>query len=221
MEILGIICFMLIATSLVTIIPRYTGRHIILKRIQAYRSLHMPETLIIHNYDSSRQILLAVFSGIIAVVCLFFYPQWHYIIIACYIAFIIIACILIKKIQPSSRQTIEIKDNALRLVDWNGIASPVLPQEIRYVHFYQSRSAKGWPELFPRVTLYRSRPKNRTAYARHRTSLLGTEHSLGHDGMEYINHLHITPKEYVLLARYCADHHIPVEDDYAANMLSL
>lgn len=219
MEILGVICFMVIATCCINIIPHYTGKHLILKRIRAYKTMDLPQTVVIRNYDSSRQIMLTVFAGIIAIVCLFFYPQWYYVILGCYAAFVIIAYLLTRKIVLPNQQMIEINGDSLRLVDWNGIASPVEPKEIRYAHFYQSRLSKGWTELYPRVTLYCNRPEHRLAYAQCRSSLFGAEHGLGHEGMEYINHLHITPKEYVMLLKYCMRHHIPVEDDYATKML--
>ena len=64
MEILGVICFMVIATCCINIIPHYTGKHLILKRIRAYKTMDLPQTVVIRNYDSSRQIMLTVFAEI-------------------------------------------------------------------------------------------------------------------------------------------------------------
>lgn len=218
MEILGVICFLVIALCLINVIPHYAIKHIISKRIQAYRSLTVPVSFTIRNYDSSRQIMFSVFSGIIALGCIFFYPHWLVPIVVVYVVFIALAYGLTIKIRRANQQVIEINGSELRLVDWNGVVCPVKPTKIRYAHFYQNKSAKGWDELYPRVTLYCDRPENRMAYAACRSSLLGSERGLGHEGMEYINHLHITPKEYVLLLKYCMHHRIPVEDDYAAKM---
>lgn len=218
MEILGVICFLIIALCLVNIIPHYAGKRIISKRIQAYRSLAVPVSFTIRNYDSARQIMFSLFAGIIALGCIFFYPHLVLPIVAVYVVFIALAYILTEKVKRANQQVIEINGNELRLVDWNGVVCPVEPGKIRYAHFYQNKTAKGWDELYPRVTLYCDRPEDRTAYAACRPSLVGAEHGLGHEGMEYINHLHITPKEYVLLLKYCLHHRIPVEDDYAAKM---
>lgn len=218
MEILGVICFLIIALGLVNIIPHYAGKRLIGKRIQAYRSLAVPVSFTIRNYSASRQIMFSLFAGIIALGCIFFYPQFVLPIVACYIIFVALAYVLTQKVQHVNQQVIEVNGNDLRLVNWNGVVCPVDPQKIRYAHFYQNKSGRGWDELYPRVTLYCKRPVDRIAYANCRSSLVGAEHGLGHEGMEYINHLHITPKEYVILLKYCLHHRIPVEDDYAAKM---
>ena len=106
-------------------------------------------------------------------------------------------------------QEIEISGDKMRLVDWDGVTCPVRAEGIRYVHFYQERSSKGRREWRPYVTLY-SRASGKGRYARH-----GRDRGRGCDGVQLINNMQITVKDYVLLRKYCRQENIPVCDDYA------
>lgn len=118
----------------------------------------------------------------------------------------------------SDQQAIEFSGSRLRLVDWDGVTSPLPAKGIGCVRFYRRRSSKGRHEWYPRVTLYRRDGAKRFASLQDQHcdyGLHGHDTRRGCDGVQLINNMHLTVKDYVLLRKYCQENHIPVQDDYA------
>lgn len=207
----------LAAACFIYALIRSLGSQLRLRRLQASIRRQQPSSCCITSCDN-RRAAFAAGMGCIILLLWIWIPTWPLRSMVTVLGLLITAAGVTLLQRIYSAQSITIRNHALLLTDWNGIACAVKDTDIRYVHFYAHRTLTGLEEWGPRITIYSSRQAHRLEHLSSQASLVLVEHSRGHEGIEFINHMHISIQNYVILRTYFAQHGIAVRDDYASSL---